>query len=101
MPIVKAIQLVRRRIEYSEDQFAEIVIWKLDQPVLGSSHLYKYRLAFVANERCILRFDNESGKGDHRHIRDDEFNYKFKSIESLLFDFQDEIRRLNDENRST
>ena len=97
---MKAIQLVRRRIEYSEDRFAEIVIWKVDQPVPGSAHSYKYRLAYVVNERCILRFDNESGKGDHLHIRDEEVNYKFKSIESLLVDFQDQIRRLNDENSS-
>ena len=97
---MKAIQLVRRRIEYSEDRFAEIVVWKVDQPVPGSGHSYKYRLAYVVNERCILRFDNESGKGDHLHIRDEEVNYKFKSIESLLVDFQDQIRRLNDENSS-
>ena len=94
-------QLVRRRIEYSADRFAEIVIWKLDRPVPGSLHLYKYRLAYVVNEKCILRFDNESGKGDHRHIRDDESQYVFQSIESLLVDFQHEVRRLNDEDSNT
>ena len=98
---MKATQLVRRRIEYSEDRFAEIVIWKLDLPVLGSTHSYKYRLAYVVNEKCLLRFDNESGKGDHRHIKDNESIYAFLSIESLLIDFQDEIRRLNDEDSST
>ena len=101
MLTVKAIQLVRRRIEYSEDRFAEIVIWKLEQPVPGSIHSYKYRLAYVVDEKCILRFDNESGKGDHLHIRDDEVEYHFISIESLLHDFQDQIRRLNDENGDT
>ena len=94
-------QLVRRRIEYSADRFAEIVIWKLDRPVPGSQHSYKYRLAYVVNEKCILRFDNESGKGDHRHIRDDESQYVFQSIESLLVDFQHEVRRLNDEDSNT
>ena len=98
---MKAIQLVRRRIEYSDDRFAEIVIWKLDRPVPGSKHSYKYRLAYVVNEKCLLRFDNESGKGDHRHIRDDESQYVFQSIESLLVDFQEEVRRLNDEDSNT
>ena len=98
---MKAIQLVRRRIEYSDDRFAEIVVWKLDRPVPGSKHLYKYRLAYVVNEECVLRYDNETGKGDHRHLSDREFEYVFRSIETLLSDFQSEVRRLNDEDSNT
>jgi hypothetical protein len=25
-------------------------------------------LAYIANQRCVLRFDNEAGKGDHKHL---------------------------------
>ena len=98
---MKATQLVRRRIEYTDDRFAEIVVWKLDRPVPGSKHLYKYRLAYVVNAECVLRYDNETGKGDHRHMGGREFEYAFRSIEATLSDFQSEVRRLNDEDGST
>jgi Family of unknown function (DUF6516) len=98
---MKAIQLVRRRIEYADDRFAEVVVWKLDQPVAGSIHLYKYRLAYVINEQCVLRYDNEAGKGDHRHVGDMEFGYAFRSIEDLLSDFENEVLRLNNEDRNS
>ena len=35
----------------------------------GSAHPFKYRLAFIVNGKCILRYDNERGKGDHRHMK--------------------------------
>lgn len=98
---MKATQLVRRRIEYTDDRFAEVVVWKLDRPVHGSKHLYKYRLAYVVNEECVLRYDNETGKGDHRHVGNREFEYAFRSIEALLSDFQSEVRRLNDEDSNS
>lgn len=97
---MKALQLVRRRIEYTDAIFSEIVVWKLDRPVPGSKHLYKYRLAYVVNEECVLRFDNETGKGDHKHFGDREFEYDFRSIEGLLADFEAEVWRLNHENSS-
>ncbi|MGH9387746.1 MAG: toxin-antitoxin system TumE family protein [Vicinamibacterales bacterium] len=40
----------------------------------------------VAGE-CVLRYDNEPGKGDHRHVGDGEISYAFSSYEKLLADF--------------
>ena len=98
---VKAVQLVRERISYAEDAFAEIVVWQVPSPLPGSKHLYKYRLAFVVAGECVLRYDNEAGKGDHRHLRGKEFDYAFRSIEKVLVDFNAEVRRLNNEDRNT
>ena len=97
---MKAVQLVRNRIAYSDTAFSEVVVWQLAQPLAGSDHLYKYRLAYVVDGECVLRFDNEAGKGDHRHIRGRERRYPFQSLEKLLSDFQMEIRRLNHEDRN-
>lgn len=59
-------------------------------------HRFKYRLALVENGVCVLRYDNEAGKGDHRHVDDAEEPYRFTSAETLLADFWAEIeaRRL-------
>lgn len=91
--------LVRRRIIYSGSAFAEVVVWQVPQALPGSEHLYKYRLAFVVDGECILRIDNEAGKGDHRHIRGREHKYLFRSLDRLLADFQADIRSLSHEDR--
>lgn len=75
----------------SEDSFAEMVVWSLTSPLSGSKHSYKYRLALVVKGRCVLRYDNESGKGDHKHIGDKEFSYIFTTPKTLLDDFWDDV----------
>ncbi len=64
---MKAVLLLDEHREIAEDRFVELVVWQLPQPALASTHLYKYRLAFVINDVCVMRYDNEAGKGDHRH----------------------------------
>ena len=96
---MKATELVRTRVVFSEAAFAELVLWRVPTPVSGSAHLFKYRLAYVVNEVCVLRYDNEAGKGDHRHFGDKESAYAFKSPDDLIADFQRDIARWNRESR--
>ena len=74
--------------------FVEIVVWRLPRPARGSRHSFKYRLALVVDEVCVLRYDNESGKGDHRHLESQEVRYSFVDTETLLADFWRDIKRL-------
>ncbi len=83
--------LLRERVVVGENRFAEIVIWQVPRPLAGSVHGYKYRLAFVVDEVCVLRFDNETGKGDHKHLDTGEQAYGFSSLEQLLVDFWTEV----------
>lgn len=96
---MKAAPLVASRIAYSELAFAELVLWKLSKPLAGSAHGFKYRLAYVVRGECVLRYDNETGKGDHRHVGGKESKYAFTTIEQLLADFQRDIERWDHENR--
>ena len=98
---MKAVEQLRRRIAYTEDSFAELVLWQLPEPLAGSSHRYKYRLAYVVETVCVLRYDNESGKGDHRHYGATERTYSFSTPERLMADFQRDIARWNHENRNS
>ena len=95
---MKATELFRQRIVYAENRFADLVLWRVPQPVAGSNHSFKYRLAYVVNEECVLRYDNEAGKGDHRHWVGQEFRYRFSTPAKLLTDFQRDIERWNHEN---
>ena len=97
---MKAIQLVRTRITYTEAAFAELVLWQVPKPVAGSAHGYKYRLAYVVHEVRVLRYDNEDGKGDHRHFGGKESRYNFTTPDQLIADFQRDIARWNNENRN-
>lgn len=67
--------------------FVEIVIWHVPVAVRGSLHEVKYSLALVADGVCVLRYDNEAGKGDHRHVGAIEAPYAFTSITALTADF--------------
>lgn len=94
---MRATLLVRDRIAYADNAFAEVVVWQVPKPLPGSAHLYKYRLAFVVDGVCLLRFDNEAGKGDHHHARGRESAYRFVSLDRLFADFEREARSLLDE----
>lgn len=98
---MKAELLTDRRITLGEDVFAEIVIWKLHKPLPGCRHRYKYRVAYVVRGVCVLRYDNETGKGDHRHLGARERLYEFVDIDRLLSDFRRDVTRWNDENRDS
>jgi len=96
---MKAVLLLRTRIAYSETAFAELVLWQVPKPMASSTHRYKYRLAYVVDGVCVVRYDNEVGKGDHRHIDGKESAYTFKTPDKLTADFQRDIARWNHENR--
>jgi hypothetical protein len=51
----------------------------------------------IDQEECVLRYDNESGKGDHRHQGTAETAYRFRTIEQLLKDFDADTRNFLDE----
>ena len=97
---MKATQLIQTRITYAESAFAELILWQLAKPVEGCSHRFKYRLAYVVHGVCVLRYDNEIGKGDHRHYASKENAYVFTTPEQLIADFQHDIARWNHENRN-
>ena len=83
--------LINERHVLDVGTFVEIVVWRLPQSVRGSKHSFKYRLALVVDGICVLRFDNEAGKGDHKHVVNTEEPYKFNGPETLLGDFWSEV----------
>ncbi|TRZ65375.1 MAG: hypothetical protein D4S02_08835 [Rhodocyclaceae bacterium] len=95
---MKAIELIGTHIAYSESAFAELALWRIPKPVKGSPHRYKYRLAYVVRGVCVLRYDNEPGKGDHRHFGRTKSPYVFTTPDQLVADFQIDIARWNHEN---
>ncbi|MBA3477489.1 MAG: hypothetical protein H0T52_03675 [Lautropia sp.] len=94
---MRATALIRRRVVLAADAFVEIVVWRLHQPLPSSSHEFKYRLAYVVESECVLRYDNELGKGDHRHFGTEETSYTFSTPDQLMADFNADVMRWNSE----
>lgn len=88
---MKAELLLGERQQVAPDAFVELRVWRVPSPVPGSAHDLKYRLAYVVRGECVLRYDNERGKGDHRHIGPDESAYAFTTPEQLLRDFWNDV----------
>jgi hypothetical protein len=84
---MEAEPLINERHLLDGRSFVEIVVWRLP----GSDHEFKYRLAFIVDGVCVLRYDNETGKGDHKHIGDREQPYAFSTYDALLADFWDDV----------
>lgn len=94
---MKAVALVRRRVVVAADAYVEVVIWRVPEPVPPSTHEFKYRLAYIVEDRCVLRYDNERQKGDHRHTELAEEPYIFSTPDQLMADFEADIERWNHE----
>ena len=90
---MKARLLLHERHVVASDAFVELLVGQVPKPVVGSDHLLKYSLAYIVSGTCVLRYDNEAGKGDHRHIGGAEQPYRFTTSELLLADFWKDVDR--------
>ena len=95
---MKAELLLKRRVILGKSVFAELVLWRVPRLVPGSLHNFKYRLALVSDGICVMRYDNEAGKGDHCHHGTTELSYDFKDVDKLLKDFEHDVQRWLAEN---
>jgi hypothetical protein len=70
------------------DTIIEMVLWQLPRPTGDRPHGLKYRFYCGRRGTCVVRYDNETGKGDHRHVGHREEPYAFTTVEALIEDFR-------------
>ena len=92
MQYIKAALLAHTKEVRDDGSIVEVVIWELAEPLPPSAHRFKYRLFYGAPGGERVRYDNERGKGDHRHRGGREDQYVFSSIDQLLDDFERDIQ---------
>lgn len=86
--------IYREKYIYSDGSIREMVLWQLSPKTLDRPHGFKYRLYYgLEDGTCIVRYDNEAGKGDHKHIKEKEENYRFIDVETLIADFLEDIEK--------
>jgi hypothetical protein len=91
---MKAELLFHQRIDYDDGAIVEMLIWRVPSPVLPSTHGLKYSLFYGREGVRAVGYDNERGKGDHRHFKGIEMPYAFSSAEQLMADFWSDVRAL-------
>jgi hypothetical protein len=95
MQYMAAVLLVHAKEIRDDGSIVEIVVWELPEPLPPSTHRYKYRLYYGAAGSSRIRYDNERGKGDHRHIGGQEEDYVFTTVEQLIEDFKRDVEGWN------
>ena len=83
--------LFYQRIDYDDGGIVEMVIWRVPSPVPPSVHDLKYSLFYGRPGVRDVGYDNERGKGDHRHFQGVETSYEFRSVEQLMVDFWSDV----------
>jgi len=91
---MKAELLFSQRIDYDDGAIVEMVLWRVPLPVTPSAHRLKYSLFYGRPGIREIGYDNERGKGDHRHFQGVETAYRFSTVEKLMADFWRDVRRL-------
>jgi hypothetical protein len=91
---MKAKLVFRDKFVYADGAIREMVIWQLPEKDIIGSYGLKYRLFYGYPNKCLVRYDNEGDKGNHRHYGDREEAYIFVSVAQLISDFRMDIERL-------
>lgn len=91
MQYIKATLLAKTKEVREDGSIVEVVVWVLSEPLPPCRHSFKYRLYYGHGGVDRVRYDNELGKGDHRHTNGSESFYTFVSIGQLLDDFERDI----------
>jgi hypothetical protein len=90
---MKPLPIYRFEQDFDDGAKVRMVTWQFSRPVPPSEHPYKYRLVYLENDKRLIGFDNERGKGDHRHDGETETVYSFVDVPTLIQDFIGAVRQ--------
>jgi hypothetical protein len=94
---MKAARIFYDRINFSDGSILEMTIWAVPAPVFGSQHRLECSLFYGRPGMRLVGYDNEHGKGDHRHVEGREEPYAFTTPEVLIEDFLNDVKKLRGE----
>lgn len=90
---MEAVRLFHDKAHLPDGSIVEMTIWKLPAIDRERPHGLKYSLFYGRPGLRIVAYDNERGKGDHKHIEGRELPYRYVSVEQLMVDFLTDVRR--------
>ncbi len=94
---MKAMRIFYDKAVLPDGSIVEMTIWQLPKLSSERPHGLKYSLFYGRNGLRIVGYDNERGKGDHKHLGEMETRYSFVSVEKLVVDFLADVERATNE----
>lgn len=91
---MKALRIFYDKALLPDGFIVEMVIWQLPNSSAERPHGLKYRLYYGRDNERVVGYDNERGKGDHKHIYNTEKRYRFTTVEKLIADFLSDIEKV-------
>lgn len=92
---MRAVLLLRDKKTQADGSVVEMVVWRLPSRTPDRPHGFKYRLFCGREAECLVLYDNETGKGDHRHFKGTEEPYRFTSVDRLIKDFLSNVESVS------
>ena len=90
--MANAVLFYRDKAVLPDGAIVKMTIWRLPEQTRERPHGLKYSLFYGRAGERIVGYDNEAGKGDHRHYRDRQESYVFTDVETLVADFLADLR---------
>ena len=94
---MKVVRIFYDKAVLPDGAIVQMTIWQLPRSTQERHHGLKYSQFYGGPDGRIVGYDNESGKGDHKHIRDVETRYKFIDVETMVADFLTDVERIRNE----
>ena len=91
MQHMKAVLIYRKTELRADGVKLDMVIWQLPHATPDRLHGLKYRLWAGRDGATLVRYDNERGKGDHRHTAAGEHPYGWRGMVTLVEDFLNDV----------
>ena len=89
---MKAELILRQKEILDNGLVISMTVWKLPEPNAERPHGIKYSFhCGTLDGKTIVRYDNEHGKGDHRHYDGTETRYEFTTLDTLIRDFLNDV----------
>ncbi|MFZ4860280.1 MAG: toxin-antitoxin system TumE family protein [Desulfuromonadaceae bacterium] len=80
-------QLIRHdRFNDAYGNIVEMKIWSV-QVSEHTPYGVKYSLVYIVDGERVVGYDNERGKGDHKHLDGKQETYTFIDVDTLVEDF--------------
>jgi hypothetical protein len=90
VPNMKAVLIKHDRFNDALGNLVEMKLWSV--PVTEHTPFgVKYSLVYIVNGQRVIGYDNERGKGDHRHFEGSEIMYVFVNVDILVEDFFNDV----------
>jgi hypothetical protein len=91
---MQATKLFHDKATLPDGSIVEMTIWQLETANPERPHGLKYSLYYGRAGERLVGYDNERGKGDHKHIAGREQRYRFVTVEHLVADFLADVEKV-------